>query len=313
MSDVHTSDISVELKVTDRCNQGCFYCMNNDPPYRGRDLDSALFTSRLVEWHKNRGRYPWRIRELRMTGGEPLINLDSVLKIARVCKHLNIHSGINTTGLLLGETTAQALKDVNLKTVKLSFDAVDQATLWRIRGKNASMSKMIKSVHIAVAYGFSVLLRFTLCRYNVDQLLDCYRLARKLGAEKFQVKPMICSGRAAASDAFLSREEICQAFRGLAAATKGTATRLEVLCWPPEDVFGLPSKVCGSMNKIYVATNGDTFICNYVPEPIRFGNLVQEPIERVLSNHIHSLWRSTTGYTLAAHCPQTSYFNTIRT
>ncbi len=309
MRDAHSKkNISIELKVTDRCDQSCFHCVNDDGPDRGREVDSGPFTARLVEWWEARERSLWHVKEVRMTGGEPLMNLPAVLEIARTCRRLGIRSGINTNASFLNETTAQALKDAGLAVVKVSFDGVDEAALCRMRGPKASLVKTVANIRTAVAHGFRVLLRLTLCTYNVGQLVDCYRMARELGVEKLQVKPLVQSGRAAMSDAFLTRQQLRAAFKELAAAVQGPVALPEILCWPPEDAFGLPNKVCGSLAKIYFSASGEATICNYLADTTPIGNVIQEPLESVLEKRNPQLWQTPGCHTMLAGCPQAVYF-----
>lgn len=295
--------------MTDFCELHCFHCMNDDTSGPRRNLNAAQFATRLEEWGMASGQSQWTIKEIRMTGGEPLMNLPGVLEIARICRRLGIDTGINTNALVLDESTAQTLKDAGLKTVKVSFDAVDQATSCRMRGQNESLEKKKESICLAVALGFHVLLRLTLCTHNVDQLVDCYRIARELGVGKLQIKPLVWAGRAARSRAFLSRQQLREAFRTLAAAVEDTIAQPQILCWPPEDAYGLPNKVCGSMNKMYISTNGEVSICNYLPEDPPIGNVMREPLEDIFAKRHPEIWISPRGHTMLANCPQSEYFD----
>lgn len=309
MGDPYPSGIGIEVKVTDRCDRGCFYCANDDGPAPGADLDPGLLTDRLEQWSRDRDRCAWHIREVRMTGGEPLLNLSAVLAIAETCDRLGVPSGINTNGFLLDERAAEALNAVGLKVVKISFDAADDEMLRRIQKPDASHEELLRGIRNAVAWGFRVLLRLTLCSHNVEQLVECYRLARKLGVEKLQVKPLIRAGRAASSRAFLPRSRITAALRDLAGAVEGTAALPEILCWPPEEAFGLPAKVCGSLDKIYVATNGEVSICNYLPAAPPVGCLAEDSLENILSKRHPPLWRLKEGHVMLAACPQIACFD----
>jgi MoaA/NifB/PqqE/SkfB family radical SAM enzyme len=300
--------IGIEIKITDKCNQSCFHCMNDDSRLLSRELDRSLFASRLVEWWNNRKSSPWQIKEVRMTGGEPLMNLPAVMDIAKTCSSLGICSGINTNALLFNEAMALALKKVGLTVIKVSYDAVDQATLSLMRGPNASLARTEAGISIAVAHGFRVILRLTISAYNVHQLVDCYHAARDMGVEKLQVKPLIRSGRSLKSDAFLGREQIRAAFRALAKAAEGSAARPDISCCPPEDAFGLNRKICGSLDKIYFLTNGEAIICNYIPNTAPIGNLSMEPLDILLAKRNPRLFRSPRGHTILNGCPETFSF-----
>jgi cyclic pyranopterin phosphate synthase len=297
-------NISIEVKVTDRCNLDCFHCVNNDGPDHGIDIDGSLFTKKLAQWVDNRERSSYKVKEVRMTGGEPLLNLDAVTEIARTCNCLGIQSGINTNATLLDASTARLLKEAGLGIVKASFDSIDEMTLRQIRGPKASLSGILTGIQNAIEYGFRVILRLTLCSYNRDQLVTCYRMAQDLGVEKLQIKPLIRSGRAVDSKEFLSQDELYRTFSELAGAVNGPIAQPEILCWPSKEAAGLANNVCNSLNKIYVSTGYEAYICNYLPLIGAIGNLTQDPLERIFQQRQIRITQDANGHAILASCPQ---------
>ncbi|GBE01005.1 cyclic pyranopterin monophosphate synthase [bacterium BMS3Abin08] len=302
-------NISVEIKVTDRCNLDCFHCVNNDCPDHGKDLDAGLFVEKLARWVDNQGSSSYMITEVRMTGGEPLLNLHTVTEIARTCCSLGIQSGINTNATLLDAPTARLLKKSGLEIVKISFDSIDETTLRQIRGPRASLAKTITGIHTAVENGFHVILRYTLCSFNRDQLVACYRMAREIGVEKFQVKPLIRAGRAIGSSGFLSREELCRAFEELAVIVNGPIARPEILCWPSKDTTSLTVKACAGINKIYFSTSYKAYFCNYLPWTDEIGDLTRDTLEDLLQRRSIKVCEGRSSYPLLTGCRQIEYLS----
>jgi MoaA/NifB/PqqE/SkfB family radical SAM enzyme len=298
----------IEVKVTQRCDQACFHCVNDDRPNVGRDIDGGMIEARLREWGENRARSGIHVKEVRMTGGEPLLALSSVLGIARTCSSLGLRSGINTNGAALDEAALDALRDAGLSIIKVSFDTVDEATLRRMRGPGASADTVVRGIRLAVARGFRVILRLTLCRHNAADLLATYRAARDLDVDALQVKPLIGSGRAAHSGARLTRDRVCSLLHDLAEAVEGTSALPQILCWPPGEMGGLPGKACGSLDKIYIGVDGTVTTCNYIPNPTALGDVGDESLADILTRRSPALWRSAEGDTILAGCPQAIHF-----
>lgn len=292
------------MKVTDRCSQDCFHCVNDDGPGHGGDLDADRFVRRLAQWGQSRRPSSWEITEVRITGGEPLMNLPAVLAVGRACQRLGIRSGINTNASLLDRTVAAAMKEAGLGLVKASLDTLDPDTFRRMRGPEASLDGTLDRIRAAVAEGFRVVLRLTLCAWNRRELIGCYRAARAMGAAVLQIKPLVHAGRAVHSEAFLTRDELRRAFDELAAAVEGPAARPEILCWPQEDGAGLDTKACGSMNKVYFTARGEALICNYLPCARPFGTLQRHSLEELFSRRRPKLERSRSGESFLAGCPQ---------
>jgi MoaA/NifB/PqqE/SkfB family radical SAM enzyme len=300
--------IGIEVKVTNRCNQRCFHCMNNDSANSGEDLDSVQFTEKLNQWANAQVHSDYRIKEIRMTGGEPLLNLHTVTGIAHTCRSLGIDTGINTNATLLDKPTAQQLKESGLKIVKASFDTIDENTFRQMRGKRASWARTLAGIRTAIEGGFRVILRLTLCSYNRKQLLSCYYMARDLGVEKLQIKPLISTGRANFSEAFLTRAEVRQALCELSTVVRGPFAQPEILCWPSEDSGSLPCKGCGSLDKIYVSPNFDVFTCNYIVGTDGIGNLIKDTLETIFYRRKFESPQNDGRQFIIRGCPQVKYF-----
>jgi MoaA/NifB/PqqE/SkfB family radical SAM enzyme len=215
---------------------------------------------------------------------------------------------MNTCATLLDEPTVGLLKAAGLEIVKASFDAMDRATLRQMRGPEASLEKNIAGIRNAINNGLRVILRLTLCSYNQDQLLDLYHMARDMGAEKLQIKPLVRSGRAVDSKAFLSRDELCRSFFELAGTVTGPIAMPEILCWPSKDTFGLKSKPCASLNKIYFSIKCEAFSCNYLPRKRAIGNLRHDTLERIIHLSEFEKCQGGEGEHILAGCPQSEYF-----
>jgi MoaA/NifB/PqqE/SkfB family radical SAM enzyme len=302
--------VSFEVKITDRCNARCFHCVNEDSPRKKSVIDASLFVQRLEEWAKARDKSCAAIGEIRMTGGEPLLYPDAVLAIAACATRLGIRSGINTNGIPLGSSMLTRLKSVGLQTVKISFDALDEPTYLRMRDCDSSLDELNRNTRSAVEHGFDVILRFTLCRYNRDQLPGCYRAVREFRASKFQVKPLIMAGRAAREDAFLTAAEINRSLFELDPAVGEAGPKVEILCWPPQGPASFKYKICGNINKVYFTTKLKAIICNYVPNSRAIGSLRRDSLETILLRRRTQEPASRKAYRWIKGCPNSIYFET---
>jgi MoaA/NifB/PqqE/SkfB family radical SAM enzyme len=302
--------VSFEVKITDRCNARCFHCANEDSLRKRSVIDSSLFVQRLEEWAEAKDRSVAAIREIRMTGGEPLLYPDAVTAIAACATRLGIRSGINTNGIPLDTSTLTRLKSAGLRTIKISFDATDEPTYRKMRDCDSSLEELNRNIRSAVYQGFDVILRFTLCRYNRDQLPGCYRAAREFGAAKFQVKPLIEAGRAAREDAFLTAAEINRALLELATAVGKSGPGVEILCWPPQGPAPFKYKICGNIDKVYFTTKLKAIICNYVPNSRAIGSLRRDSLETILLRRRTREQASHKAYRWIKGCPNSIYFET---
>jgi MoaA/NifB/PqqE/SkfB family radical SAM enzyme len=301
---VSVPTIGVEVKVTDRCNQRCRFCMNHDGPERGAELERGWLLPVLRDWARAPERAGARLVELRMTGGEPLLCPATVEELARGCSELGVTTGINTNATLLDRATAERLRAAGLEIVKASLDTTEGDGYVALRGPPKRLPRSLAGMRNAVAVGLRLMVRFTLSALNQRQLLPCYREACDLGAERFQVKPLICAGRAQNEGAFLSPAETSAALEALRREAIGAGVAVEVLCLPGERAGGLRSTTCGSGRKIYVDTAGEVTICNYAATMPTLGNLRVDPVERVLQRRLEQLVAAPDGAPVPIGCPQ---------
>lgn len=296
--------IGIEVKITDRCNQKCFHCVNSDNGKYGSDINHDLIIKRLYEWDRSSHPLHPRIEDLRITGGEPLLNIRSMIEIITCCSKLGIRSGVNTNGSLITMDVASCLRAAGMTVMKISLDAMQNNILKKIRGPEASLKKILNGIRIAVSTGFKVIARFTLCRLNSDQLITCYEFTKLAGVSKFQVKPLINAGRAMGSSEFITKTQILALLQKLSKAADSSPTIPEILCWHPADAFGMRAKACGSINKIYISTDGRVSTCNFLPEGWT-DDLTHHRLEEILLNkESNVIARKINGTKVLPLCPQ---------
>ena len=124
--------VATDLRVslTDRCNLRCSYCM----PAEGLDwlpTDEVLTDDEVVRL-VGIGVRQLGIREVRFTGGEPLVRR-GLVDIVRRCKEIDPTVDLSLTTNALGlARTAHALKAAGLDRVNVSLDTVRPETFLEI-------------------------------------------------------------------------------------------------------------------------------------------------------------------------------------
>ena len=170
--------VATDLRVslTDRCNLRCSYCM----PAEGLDwlpTDDVLTDDEVVRL-VDIGVRMLGIREVRFTGGEPLVRR-GLVDIVRRSKEIDPSVDVSLTTNALGlERTAQALADAGLDRVNVSLDTVRSDTFHTITRRDR-FADVVAGLRAAKAAGLTpvkinaVLLRGT----NDDQAPELLRWA----------------------------------------------------------------------------------------------------------------------------------------
>jgi len=140
----------LRVSVTDRCNLRCYYCMPAEGvPFRShQEILTFEEIQRFVAVAAGLG-----VREVRLTGGEPLVRKD----VCRLVQMLATLSGIDevamtTNGVLLGRY-AEALKNAGLARLNISLDTLDRSKFHKISRRD-ELPRVLEGIAAAQRTGF---------------------------------------------------------------------------------------------------------------------------------------------------------------
>jgi len=166
----------LRLSVTDRCNYRCIFCMPNNPDFIREDeilkLDEI---ERIISIFNGLG-----IKELKLTGGEPLLRED-LDKIVNYASGFFDEVSLTTNGYLLLEKAA-SLRKSGLKRVNVSLHSLKDERYRRITGVRG-LEKVLKGLEEAKQQGFEAIkVNVTLIKgLNDDEIFDFIDFSRNTG------------------------------------------------------------------------------------------------------------------------------------
>lgn len=144
--------VATDLRISliDKCNLRCTYCMPADglawlPAERLLTAEEIRRLVRIaVETHG--------VRELRLTGGEPLVRKDLVEIIASIrADHPDLPISMTTNGVGLA-AKAQALADAGLSRINVSLDTIHAESFAKLTRRNF-FHKVLEGIEAADAAG----------------------------------------------------------------------------------------------------------------------------------------------------------------
>ena len=263
----------LRLAVTDRCNLRCRYCM----PAEGiafaprRELLSWPEMLRLVAELTDAG-----IDKLRITGGEPFVRAGLVEWLGQVARLPNAPEVSITTNATLIRPHVARLRDVGVRAVNVSLDALDAGGFFRITRRNL-FDEVYANLLALVDAGLDVKVNcIVLDGQNADQLLDFVALTRKLPVDVRFLEEMPFNGSTGAGeargitwdhrrilahvrDAHPELRRVPTAHPGQAAvnyAVPGHAGRVGIIA-------SYSRTFCGTCNRIRVNAKGELRTCLY--------------------------------------------------
>ena len=269
--------VATDLRVslTDRCNLRCSYCM----PAEGLDWlpDERVLTDDEVVRLVRIGVDLLGIREVRFTGGEPLVRKGLVGIVERVKQHApDVDLSLTTNALGLSRT-APALAAAGLDRINVSLDSVRPETFAQITRRDR-FADVVAGLEAAKAAGLgpiklnAVLLRGT----NDDQAPELLRWAIQHDYELRFIEQMPLDAQHDWSRAaMVTADEIHEALAAEFTLTPHGAPRGSA---PAElfDVDGGPATVgiiasvtrpfCGDCDRVRLTADGQVRNCLFARE-----------------------------------------------
>jgi cyclic pyranopterin phosphate synthase len=139
---------SLRLSVTQQCNLNCFYCHKEGQRQSARELSVAEIEA-LVRVASSLG-----IKNLKLTGGEPLVRPDIVQIVECVSPYVADLS-LTTNGVLLSRYAHQ-LKEAGLSRLNISLPSTNAETYQIITGR-PHQPLVIDGIQKAAAEGFRLI------------------------------------------------------------------------------------------------------------------------------------------------------------
>lgn len=183
----------LRISLIDKCNLRCTYCMPAEGlPWLSRDqLLSAEEIRRLVRI----GVEVLGVRELRLTGGEPLVRQDLAEIISGIrADHPQLPIAMTTNAIGL-DRKAEALAEAGLDRVNISLDSVHRETFAQLTRRD-SLDKVLTGVEAAAQAGLTPLkVNAVLMRgINDHQAADLLTWALEQGYELRFIEQMPLDG-----------------------------------------------------------------------------------------------------------------------
>jgi cyclic pyranopterin phosphate synthase len=170
---------SLRLSITDRCNFRCPYCMPaRDVVFLPR---SAILTYDEFETLTRIGA-ALGIREVRVTGGEPLVRRDVPVLIRKLATVEGMEDLALTTNAFYLEALARPLRDAGLMRINVSLDTLHPDRFRHLSGMDG-LDRVLRGIESARQAGFSPLkINAVLIRgVNDGEILELAGWARSEG------------------------------------------------------------------------------------------------------------------------------------
>lgn len=178
----------VVWNVTRRCNLHCVHCYSSS---QNREFPGELSHEEgraLLEDLASFG-----VPVVLFSGGEPLMRPDT-LSLMEYARELGMRAVLSTNGTMLDDANVARLAAMGISYVGISLDGVGSVHD-RFRGLKGAFEQSVDGVRRCIRAGLTVGLRFTITRFNADQLDPLFDLAEAEGIPRICVYHLAYSGR----------------------------------------------------------------------------------------------------------------------
>ena len=178
----------VVWNATRRCNLKCVHCYAHA---KDRSFDNELTTQEGKSLIDDLAAFG--VPVLLFSGGEPMVRKD-LPELAAYAVEKGMRAVISTNGTLITQETARELKQIGLSYVGISLDGMEEIND-RFRGVKGAFDAALAGIKNCQAAGIKVGLRFTINRFNVNEVPHIFDLLERMNIPRVCFYHLVYAGR----------------------------------------------------------------------------------------------------------------------
>ena len=178
----------VVWNCTRTCNLKCKHCYADSDNKKYQEELSTEEAKVLID-----NLQEFRVPVVLFSGGEPLLRKD-LFQLLQYAKQRNIRSTISTNGTLIDKEIASKLKQCGVGYVGISLDGIGEKHD-KFRRTKGSFDSALKGIRSCKEAGQKVGLRFTINKYNYNDLGDIFYLIKEERINRVCFYHLVYSGR----------------------------------------------------------------------------------------------------------------------
>jgi Fe-coproporphyrin III synthase len=178
----------VVWNVTRQCNLKCVHCYAHA---KNIPFENEMTTTQGKELIDDLAQFGAPV--LLFSGGEPLVRKD-LPELAAYAVEKGMRAVISTNGTLITADMARTLKQIGLSYVGISLDGMEEIND-RFRGQKGAFKAAMEGIRNSQAAGIKVGLRFTVNKFNVNEIPNLFRLLEEMDIPRICFYHLVYAGR----------------------------------------------------------------------------------------------------------------------
>lgn len=248
--------------LTSACNLRCVHCLYNETEYTASNDLTAEEAMRVADELIN----DMGIVEVLLSGGEIFLRKD-LLNIVKKFKDNNVAVKLMTNALLIQDKDIETLSELfnpYTDVVQISLDGATEKTFKSIRGTD-NFEKLTANIKKLTSKGIRVTAVCTVNKLNINEVIETYKLAEKLGVTDFSAGKTVCYNESHKKLIVPARELMILASKLL---KEKSSTYLKLALFQPVELLNIPE-----VEEIMQEEKYQKIIQKYTIDPPRSCNL----------------------------------------
>jgi MoaA/NifB/PqqE/SkfB family radical SAM enzyme len=259
--DEYRAPLFLAWQLTNRCNARCIACCEESGPDKAWADELAPHEALDLARRIAEAGIPY----VAFGGGEPL-GVPHCWDIFDILAAAGIAIKIETDGSRIDAAAADRLAALDVDCIQISVDGANATTHERVR-PGSSFAAAVGAIERLVARGSSPQFVFVPTRYNIDEIVDAFDLASRLGCSAFVTGPTMRIGRAASDWQRIgcSDEAWQRAVAALRERAASTRRELALSIYPWDIVTEMETRLESPQAMLLVVPNGKVKLLNALP------------------------------------------------
>lgn len=273
------------------CNLFCRHCWIENPQANNSVILPLDKIVSIILEAKNCG-----LQYIKITGGEPLINIEYVKKIVEIANSLDIKTSIETNGTLIDEETCLFLINKNV-SISISLDSIDKNIHNFQRGDKYSFDKTINAMKLLDKYYINYTITMTTFTATDEEIDKMRNFLKNFNAKALKINIIIREGKAKQNFDYnnnsifsVSAKRMLEIYNKYSLNVEGIKTYI-MIPYAFSGFFNLLKTrkknnmytSCDTMHTISLLPNGDLSLCadGIRRSDILFGNINKNKITEI--------------------------------
>lgn len=285
----------ITIMITNKCNLSCCHCLPESNLHETRPMISAREIKGLIREFVHIG-----VKEVCLTGGEPLVHPDWFEILSFACSQPGLNSvRLQTNATLLTKADVDALCSLNYKglVVQVSLEGASAKTNGVVRGPD-SFDQILSGLKLLTHAGLGqqVVVAFTEMAHNFTEIPNLMKLLDELGVGRFVTGTLVMGGRAISSNQLRpptpsQYSELLNLYHSdlqfrLLYKRMGNIAAIE---WYEGKSYPDENQ-CACIEKPYINSDGEMFPCIMLPiKKYSIQNVFSRPLKEVILDGV-PLW-----------------------